>query len=263
MAPSAVLTKWALFAFGGLLSLGIAAVAQQHEHPADPSHTWSYSGATGPEHWRELSPEFALCKEGKQQAPIDIIHPQSAHLPILQFESHTVPLKIIDNGHTIRQNYISGSGNTIPVGERTYELQQFHFHHPSEEATNGKHYEMVTHLVYGDKDGHLAVVGVLVKEGKPNPLISTLWSNLPSEKLKERASDAVVVNAIELLPAKHTYYTYLGSLTTPPCTEGVTFYILDTPMEFSKEQIGKFAEFYPDNARPAQPLNGRVVEYQK
>jgi carbonic anhydrase len=142
-------------------------------------------------------------------------------------------------------------------------LTQFHLHHPGEETINGKHYDMVVHLVYQNKEGHYAVIAVLIKEGHPNPLIATLWNNLPPEMDKEHDSDAVQVNAIQLVPAKRSYYKYEGSLTTPPCTEGIVFFVLDTPMSLSKEQIATFAKYYPDNARPVQPLNGRTVQHSK
>jgi len=244
-------------------SLGILAAALElaDEHGSCPA--WSYSGANGPEHWGDLCAEFAACKDGKQQAPLDITNPQVEHLPAVHFAYHPVPLDLVDNGHTIQQNFAAGNGNTITVDGKTFELRQFHFHHPSEEAIDGKHYDMVAHFVHASKDGHYAVIGVLIKEGKPNSLVTTLWENLPAEKEKAHRSNAVEVNAIQLVPAKHGYYVYKGSLTTPPCTEGITFYILDTPMELSKEQIAKFAQYYPDNARSVQPLNGRTVEQSK
>jgi carbonic anhydrase len=246
-----------------MFSLCIMATALEsaEEHGSCPA--WSYSGANGPEHWGDLCPDFAACKTGKQQAPVDITNPKVVHLSAIHFADHPAPLKIIDNGHSIQQNFAPGNGNTITVDNKTYELVQFHFHHPSEESIDGKHLAMTTHLVFKSADGQIAVIGVLDKEGRPNPLVATLWDNLPAEKNKEHDSSAVEVNAIQLVPAKHSYYKYAGSLTIPPCPEGLTFFIMDTPMEFSKEQIAKFAEIYPDNARPVQPLNGRVVEHSK
>ncbi len=238
-----------------------AAVEPADEHGSCPA--WSYSGANGPEHWGDLCADFAACKNGKEQAPLDIINPHVESLPAIHFAYHPVPLDLINNGHSIQQNFASGNGNTITVDGKKYEMRQFHFHHPSEEAIDGKHYDMVAHFVHQSQDGQYAVIGVLIKEGKPNSLITTLWGNLPAEKEKANKSAAVEVNAIHLIPAKHTYYRYRGSLTTPPCTEGITFFILDTPMELSKEQIAKFAEYYPDNARPDQPLNGRTIEHSK
>jgi len=246
-----------------IISLGASAAAVEaaDEHGSCPA--WSYSGTNGPEHWGDLCADFAACKNGKEQAPLDITNPQVEHLPAIHFAYHPVPLNLIDNGHSIQQNFAPGNGNTMTADGKKYEMQQFHFHHPSEEAIDGKHYDMVAHFVHASKDGHYAVIGVLIKEGKPNSLVTTLWENLPAEKEKAHKSDVVEVNAIQLIPAKRSYYIYKGSLTTPPCTEGITFYILDTPMELSKEQIAKFAAIYPDNARPDQPLNGRTIEHSK
>lgn len=140
---------------------------------------------------------------------------------------------------------------------------QFHFHHPSEEEISGQHYAMVAHLVHKGSEGKLAVVAVLIKEGSPNQLVSTLWDNLPPEKGKELDKDDVEVHVTDLLPASHRYYTFPGSLTTPPCSEGVTWYVLATPMSLSKAQIDKFASIYPLNARPIQPLHDRKVEESK
>ena len=265
MTPFRTLTKvLAVLAVAGIMwsfDTLAAAPGPADEHGSCPA--WSYSGASGPEHWGDLCAEFAACKNGREQAPLNIVNPQVEGLPAIHFAYRPVPLNLINNGHTIQQNFAPGNHNTITVDGKKYELAQFHFHHPSEEAIDGKHYDMVAHFVHASKDGHYAVIGVLIKEGKSNPLITTLWENLPPEKEKAHKSDAIEVNAIQLIPAKHGYYMYKGSLTTPPCTEGITFYILDTPVELSKEQIAKFAEYYPDNARPDQPLNGRTIERSK
>ena len=265
MRPFFALKKSLAVVVAGMFLLSVVAAAQGHAngHASDPSHSWSYSGPTGPEHWGDLSPEFAACKTGKEQSPIDINHPPNVDLPAIQINNSPVPLKIINTGHYIRQNYVPGNGNTITVGDQTYELTQFHFHHPGEETINGKHYDMVAHLVYQNKEGHYAVIAVLIKEGHPNPLIATLWNNLPPEMDKEHDVDTVQINATQLIRAKRSYYKYEGSLTTPPCTEGIVFFVLDTPMSFSKEQIATFAKYYPDNARPVQPLNGRTVQHSK
>lgn len=265
MRPFFATKKSLALLIAGLVSLYAVAAGQEHPdaHPADAEHSWSYSGATGPEHWGDLSPEFAVCKTGKQESPIDINHAQSADLPPIQITSRPVPLKIINTGHYIRQSYAPNNGNSFTVGDQTYELTQFHFHHPSEETLHGKHYAMVAHFVYQNKEGHYAVIAVLIKEGRPNPLITTLWNNFPSKMDEEHDADAVQVNGIELMPTKRSYYKYEGSLTTPPCTEGIVFFVLDTPISLSKEQIAMFAKYYPNDARPTQPLNGRIVQHSK
>lgn len=194
---------------------------------------------------------------GHNQSPIDINHAKLADLPELKFDYLAAPLSIINNGHTIMINYPSGS--TLTVGNRTYTLKQFHFHHPSEEHENGKGFDMVAHLVHSDSDGNLAVVAVLFKAGAVNPLLETLWKNIPRELNKTTESSTVSVNAKGLLPSEHGYYSYGGSLTTPPCTEGITWYLLKSTSTLSDEQLATIAKLYPHNNRPIQKLNHRVV----
>ncbi|PSH04695.1 MAG: carbonate dehydratase [Acidobacteria bacterium] len=239
-----------------------AALAQEHqEHHADASHSWTYSGEHGPSHWADLSPEFTACGMGKNQTPIDIVNPKIANLPAIQFSYQPSPLKVINNGHSIQVNYAPGS--SITVAGKRYELVQFHFHHPSEEAIKGRRDSMDVHLVHKSNDGKLAVVAVQIKEGAANSAITAIWSNLPHEKGKEVAVENVKVNASDLIPANRRYTTFMGSLTTPPCSEGVAWYVLNTPVSFSRTQIEKFAAIYPDNARPVQPLNGRLLQQSK
>ena len=241
--------RWKLFCVAGalLLSSGFAAAAQE-------SHSWGYSGASGLEHWSELSP---TCGLGKAQSPIDILHAEKKQLPAIEFAYHASPLKVINNGHSIQVNYAPGS--SITIGDKTYELVQFHFHHPSETEINGRRSPMELHLVHQDKDGHLAVVAVLLNEGQANQTVSTVWNHLPPKQGTEFAPEQVEIDAIQLLPPNHRYYTFPGSLTTPPCTENVTWIVLATPVMLTKEQIAKFAAIYPNNGRPTQPLNGRTV----
>jgi carbonic anhydrase len=222
-----------------------------------PGHEWTYEGAEGPKRWGDLKPGFATCKLEHKQSPIDIRDPKKTSLPPIQFDYKASPLKIINNGHTIQVNYAPGS--FIAVGDKRYELRQFHFHHPSEEHIDGKAYDMVIHLVHADPDGHLAVVAVLLHKGSANPVIQKLWENLPQAEGKEQAVSGVEVNAAALLPEPLGYYTFEGSLTTPPCTEQVTWFVLKTPLDLSAQQVAAFAKLYPHNARPTQPLNGRVV----
>ncbi len=226
-----------------------------------PAHAWSYTGEEGPEHWGDLRPEYAACKNGRQQSPIDIRDARESVLAPIQFDYKPSKLRLIDNGHTIQVIYEPGS--SITVGNRRYELQQFHFHHPSEEEIDGKHYDMVAHLVHSDRDGKLAVVAVLLTQGAGNPLMQLLWNHLPREKEREIEVEGVKPNAADLLPANRRYFTFPGSLTTPPCTEGVTWFVLQTPTEISSAEIAKFAELYPMNARPVQSLNGRTVMRSK
>ena len=176
---------------------------------------------------------------------------------MLKFDYHAVPLNIIDNGHTIQVYYPPGS--TLTVGEKTYTLKQFHFHHPSEEHVNGKGFHLVAHLVHADADGRLAVVAVLFELGSANSLIDTLWKNIPSEKEKSQDIPSVSIQVYNLLPNDLGYFTYAGSLTTPPCSEGVSWYVLRSPATVSPQQVAAFAKIYTMNARPIQPTKGREI----
>ena len=239
----------------GLGLLGSAIVAGQERQP---EHIWSYGGGSlGPNHWGDLKPEFATCKDGHRQSPIDIRTPQLADLPAIDFDYKPSPLHIVDNGHTIMIHYAPGS--FIRVGGKRYELKQFHFHRPSEERINGQSFEMVVHLVHADADGNLAVVAVLLTKGSDNSLIHKLWNDLPQEKDKEAALDKVQIDLTQLLPANRGYYTFQGSLTTPPCSENVTWFVLKHPVTISDAEIVRFSNLYSNDARPTQPLNGRVV----
>jgi carbonic anhydrase len=241
-----------------ILFLLLAACLCSSQEAKPAGHGWTYVGEEGPKHWGDLKPDYKTCKLGQQQSPIDIRDAKKSELPPIQFDYKPSPLKIINNGHTIQVNYAPGS--TITVGDKHYELKQFHFHHPSEEHINGKAYDMVIHLVHADSEGHLAVVAVLLKKGSVNPAIQKLWDNLPAVEGKEQAPAGVEINAAALLPQPLGYYTFAGSLTTPPCSEGVTWLVLKSPEEISAGQIEAFAKLYPHNARPIQPLNGRPVE---
>jgi carbonic anhydrase len=171
-------------------------------------------------------------------------------------EYKQTPLKLINNGHTIQVNVEPGSG-AITINKETYDLVQFHFHRPSEEQLDGKNMAMTVHFVHKNKDGKIVVLGVLLNEGKENPVIKTLWANLPPKEEEEYAPDKMIINPASLLPSNLGFYEYEGSLTTPPCTEGVTFFILKTPMDISKAQLAKFP--FKLNARPTQELNGRKI----
>jgi carbonic anhydrase len=220
-------------------------------------HHWSYGKHGGPAEWGELDQAFASCQLGKVQSPIDIRDAKAGDLPPIKFDYKPAPLKVIDNGHTIQVNYAPGS--TIDVGGTRYELVQFHFHKPSEEKIDGKAHAMVAHLVHKGSDGALAVVAVLLDKGHDNPTLHAVWSHLPKQKEKE-VDAAVTIDAAALLPADKGYYTFSGSLTTPPCSEGVRWFVLKTPMTVAANELTAFAKLYPMNARPTQPLNGRAVE---
>jgi len=235
-----------------LLLLTAASAAQEHH----AKHSWDYGEGFGPSHWGDLKPEFATCKTGHRQSPIDIRNPQKSKLPPIRFDYKPSPLHIIDNGHTIMVNYAPGS--FIYVGGQKYALKQFHFHRPSEEKINGKTFDMTVHLVHADEEGKLAVVAVLLQQGEDNPLVRELWKDLPREQDKEERLDNIEIDASRILPSDRGYYTFSGSLTTPPCSEDVTWFVLKHPTTVSAEEIERFAQLYR-NARPTQPLYGRIV----
>ena len=194
---------------------------------------------------------------GHNQSPIDISHPTLAHLPELKFDYKAVPLSIINNGHTIMINYAPGS--TLTVGNKVYTLKQFHFHRPSEEKINGKGFEMSAHLVHVNDEGKLAVVAVLLQAGEDNELVRELWKDLPKEKAKEEVLNGVQIDLSKILPHDRSYYTFAGSLTTPPCSEDVTWIVLKHPTSISPTEIEQFSHLYRNDARPTQPLYDRTI----
>lgn len=242
-------------ALGGLLTLPASmALAAEQGHGAH----WGYEGEFGPDHWGEMATEFDTCKNGKSQSPIDISAVTVKGIPEIAISYQESPLDIVDNGHTIQVNYSKGS--SIAVGDKQYELLQFHFHNPSEHTIGGKRYPMVVHLVHKSDDGKLGVIGVMMKEGKANPLIDKLWTMLPTGKGLEKSVDTMKISAAALLPADRTYFNYSGSLTTPPCSEGVNWMVMEDPIEVSAAQIEKYKSRYAGNSRPVQPLNQRQIQ---
>ena len=220
---------------------------------------WGYEGHGGPAHWAALEHEFASCKIGHAQSPIDIRTKaiKGEALPAIEFAYKPGAAKIVDNGHTIQ--VVPAPGDAITIGGHRYELTQFHFHKPSEESIDGKRRDMVAHFVHKDESGKLAVVAVLLQTGATNPMVAALWNNLPAHKESEVDVKGVQIDPADLLPSDRGYYTFEGSLTTPPCSEGVTWYVLKSPAQLSSGEIARFGKAYPMNARPVQPLNGRVV----
>ncbi len=237
--------------------LRAAKAAAGHLPSAQAAH-WSYGGEGGPEQWAQLKPEFAACASGSRQSPIDIRSGVKVDLEPIQFDYRPSAFGVIDNGHTIQVNV--GGGNAIEVQGRRYDLVQFHFHRPSEERVNGRQFDMVAHLVHKDPEGRLAVVAVLLdRGGAAQPLIQTVWNNLPLEKGSE-VSVRGDIDMNHLLPADRRYFTYMGSLTTPPCSEGVLWLVLQQPVPVTPDQIGVFSRLYPMNARPVQQASGRLIK---
>jgi len=220
----------------------------------DKAHAvqWGYEGDKGPEHWGDA---FPVCGKGKKQSPLNIIGPFEKSKETLSVDYKEGPLKMLNNGHTIQVNIEPGSSLTI--GKESFELLQFHFHRPSEEQVDGKNASMVAHFVHKSKEGKLAVIGVMLNEGKDSAAVKTLWANLPPKEGEEFLPAKVTFNPASMLPKDMGFYNYEGSLTTPPCTEGVQFYILKAPVDISKQQLAKFP--FKLNARPVQSLNGRKI----
>jgi len=233
-----------------------AAAEPGHAAVAHAAH-WDYAGSGGPETWGQMKPEFAKCSSGTRQSPIDIRDGIKVNLDAVLFDYKASAFRVIDNGHTVQVNV--GAGNSIEVMGRRYDLVQFHFHRPSEERIDGRQFDMVVHLVHKDIDGRLAVVAVLLDRGSAQPIVQNVWNNLPLEKGDE-VSARGTLNLNELLPTERSYFTYMGSLTTPPCSEGVLWMVMKQPVPISAEQIGVFARLYPMNARPIQSVSGRLIK---
>lgn len=235
----------------------LAALAAGSVVAEEAGHHFKYAGANGPAHWGDLEADFATCKIGHAQSPIDIRGAVKAPLPPIGFHYADSPAEVVNNGHSIQVDL--ANGGTVDLASGTYKLVQFHFHAPSEEKVNGHPYAMVAHLVHRNDAGELAVVAVLFKEGKANPALAKVFAAMPAKEGGKAALDGGT-NAADLLPAAQSYYAYVGSLTTPPCSEGVRWQVLKQPVEASKGQLAAFRKLYPMNARPVQPLNGRKVE---
>lgn len=238
---------------------GLTAAASDRE-------TWGYVGDNGPAHWAELSPDFSECKAGKNQSPVNLGRLVDAKLPKIGFSYYGPPKAIVNNGHTVQVT--TGPNNKILVDNDVFELKQMHFHSPSEHTINGKHLPLEAHFVHKDKNGKIAVVAVMFHIDKPNHAIDTLWKQVPNTigqtaMLKPPAGScglAPEVGACGLLPRNKDYLRYSGSLTTPPCSEGVIWIVLKKPMSVSKEQVAAFRKGMKHaNNRPIQGLNARLV----
>ena len=217
---------------------------------------WTYEGKEGPTYWGSISPEYATCSTGKSQSPVDLSSAVPTDLAKLQFHYQPSKINIINNGHTIQENYDAGSYFELD-GVR-YDLQQFHFHVPSEHTINGKHTAAEMHLVHKNAEGNLAVVGILIHAGAQNPAFRSTWEHLsavagPVQQFADTA------NAANMLPALQTTYRYDGSLTTPPCTEGVKWFVMMNQIELSQTQINSLAQILKHDNRPVQPLNNRKI----
>ncbi len=264
---------WVGRSASGFMLVLVAALAMGVVNRSDAAGVkWGYSGDTGPEHWGK---NFTLCGMGKNQSPIDIVESRALDISALVTDKQTigarpagfltikpdyreVPLRIINNGHAVEVIYDTGS--TMTVHGRTRQLKQFHFHSPSENRIDGESFPMEAHLVHADDKNNLTVIAILFKEGKAHPFIDRLWAHMPQQVGKEVVVADELINATDLLPGNRQYHFYNGSLTTPPCSEGVVWLVLQEPLEVSKEQLDTFrATMGFANNRPVQPVNSRVI----
>ena len=232
---------------------------ETHEPHAENTGHWSYAGDTGPLAWSRLSKDFNVCAIGKRQSPINIEEPHTLQGPAepLQFNYQPSNGTVVNNGHTIQVD-LTGENDLLVRGSR-YKLVQFHFHTPSEEQVNGVGFAMVAHLVHKNDAGQLAVVAVLLEPGAANSLIHQVWTYMPLDSGDRVSIPAGLIDMNALLPKDQRYYQFMGSLTTPPCTEGVLWMVMKQPTPISREQIKLFTQIFPNNARPVQAINGRSV----
>jgi len=239
-------------ALAALALCAVTGVGAQEAHPH-----WGYKGQHGAAHWGELEAGFEACARGAAQSPIDIRKTVKEALPALEFQYTPGAPTLINNGHTVQVSMPAGS--KLVGNGKAMELQQFHLHTPSEEAIGGKRAAMVAHFVHKGEDGGTGVVAVLIQPGKTHAAWAPIFAHLPrpGEKL---TVDGLAVDASALLPASKGYYSFAGSLTTPPCSEGVQWMVLKEPVKLGAQQIKAFRQLYNANARPLQPLTGRVVK---
>jgi carbonic anhydrase len=248
MHKPTMLVLAAMLAFSG----SVTAAEDKAVHPH-----WSYQGHGGPQHWSELDQANTACSLSKEQSPINIDEKQVKKAPLakLDFQYVAGTAEVINNGHTVQVNLPANS--SFNAGGSVANLLQFHFHTPSEEKINGVSYPMVAHFVHKTAEGKLSVVAVLFKKGKPNQALASVFKALPAEgsTVKLDSFDPAAV-----LPTERAYFKFMGSLTTPPCSDGVQWQVLKQPVEVSAGQLAAFRKLYKMNARPVQPLNGRTVE---
>jgi carbonic anhydrase len=252
-APSGVATAAAAHRAAARLASAAASAPSAAQHPTQ----WDYSGPGGPEAWSRIQPGFAKCATGTRQSPIDIRDGIAVDLEPIRFDYRPGAFSVLDDGHTVQVDVEPGS--SITVSGRRYELVQFHFHRPAEERIEGREFDMGVHLVHKDAEGRLAVIALLLERGGAQPVVQSVWNNLPLEK-NEPARATLPLDLSSLLPEDKRYYTYMGSLTTPPCSEGVLWMVMKHPVPVSAEQVAIFAHLYPMNARPIQQSQGRLIK---
>jgi carbonic anhydrase len=248
-----VLARRSLFG----LTAALACPLCRRAMAADQPPAYGYSGADGPEHWGDLSPDWRVCGVGTQQSPINLAGAIGARLQPVQIDYKTTPLRIWNNAHYILTTVPAGS--TVRVAGVSYTLMNFHFHHPSEHHLDGRAFPMEAHFVNQAADGSLCAVGVFIVPGRANPVLGQVVQEMPSQPGADTPVPGVTVEPMDLLPKNRSYFRYMGSVTTPPCPETVTWVVFRTPIEASSEQIARYASVFPMDARPLQPAYRRVV----
>lgn len=240
-----------------IISLMLLTTSPAHARGSDPH--WSYEGDEGPDHWAELSAKYALCRDGKNQSPVNLVADFSVGLPELIFEYHGTPIHETNNGHTIMLKVSGESYLVVAEKDWRFKLLQGHFHSPSEHTVNGESFPMEIHLVHSDGAGQFTVVGIMVEEGEENEMLNRIWSFMPEQVGESKESPLTVFEA-GVLPPTRNYFSYDGSLTTPPCTEGVRWIVLRDLLTASADQIARFKERVgPSTNRPTQPQNARTI----
>jgi len=237
--------------------LSAAAFAEDHghEHAAHPH--WSYDGAEGPDHWSQMEADFSTCSTGKNQSPVNLTNFIKAELAPIKFDYKAGGDQVMNNGHTVQVNFAEGS--SMILNDQTFALKQFHVHSPSENQINGKSFPMEAHFVHADTDGKLAVIAVMFEEGKANAELQKAWKSMPHGAGEEVTLKENIIGTA-VMPSDKSYYRFSGSLTTPPCTEGVTWLVLKKPVTASKEQIENFTHvMHHHNNRPVQHVNARAI----
>ncbi len=241
------------------LALSLSACNQTmpvHSEAAKHTPHWSYAGAEGPNKWGDLDATYQACKAGQQQSPINLTAATHQQLAAPVFHYQATNLRVLNNGHTVQVNCDEGS--YLELNGQRYNVVQFHYHAPSEHTVDGKSYAAELHIVHKNTEGKLAVVGILLQAGQANPAYDSFISHLPKTETPETAVSAKI-DVGALLPSNHTTYRYAGSLTTPPCTEGVTWIVMKTPVQLSTAQLAQLAAVHNHNNRPVQPLNQRTL----
>lgn len=221
----------------------------------EPLAKWGYGEEDGPKEWASLDERYKMCDEGMHQSPINIVNSIEAKLAPLVLEGKGKATTFINNGHTVQANF--ASGNKLTVDGKTYTLRQVHFHTPSENTIDGKSFPMEAHFVHSS-GSNLAVVGVMLEIGAENATLNKLLRNLPENEGDKNQLKSDVIG-YEMLPQSKDYYRFSGSLTTPPCSEGVKWFVLKSPVQLSESQLKDFKAVMPENNRPIQDINARTI----